>query len=107
MKVKKVYYKHYRYYDFNGHPDLYYPLHHYNRRKSEWQPSTKGGKTECHLVLEDDYEIVAIAECSLQDNFCYKTGRLISFGRATKQYRQWLEQIEAQKTDLQFVYTVV
>ena len=107
MKVKKVYYKHYRYFDFNGHPDLYYEVQHYNRRKSVWQPSTKSGKTECHLVLEDDSEIVAIAECSLQQNFNYRLGRIISYGRATKQYQQWLKQIEAQKADLQFVYTVV
>jgi len=110
MKVKKVYYRHYRYATINGQIDfdaLIYGLQHYNRRKTKWQPSTKGGKTECHLVLEDDSEIVAIAECSFQDNFCYRLGRIISYGRATKQYRQWLKQIEAQKADLQFVYTVV
>ena len=103
MEIKKIYYKHYRYQEL----PVLLDLHHYNRRKSVWQPSTKGGKTECHLLLEDDSEIVAIAECSFQDNFCYRTGRLIAFGRATKQYQQWLKQIEAQKADLQFVYTVV
>lgn len=103
MNVKKVYYKHYRYQELPVLLDLRY----YNRRKSEWQPSTKGGKTECHLVLEDDTEIVVDAECSLKDNFCYRIGRLISFGRAMKIYKMWLKQIEAQKADLQFVYTVV
>lgn len=107
MNVKKVYYKHYRYFNFNGHPDLYYPMQYYNRRKSVWQPSTKGGKTECHLVLEDDSEIVAVAECSLQNNFNYKIGRQIAFGRAVKKYHLWLEQVAMQKADLQFVYIVV
>jgi len=106
MKVKKVYYRHYRYATINGQIDfdaLIYGLQHYNRRKTKWQPSTKGGKTECHLVLEDDSEIVGIAECSLQDNFNYKIGRQIAFGRAVKKYNFWLQQVAMQKAD--WVYT--
>ena len=103
MKIKKVYYKHYRY-EKNGAVPRY---RWYKRRSKEFEVLPYGGVTECHLVLEDNSEIVAIAECSFQDNFCYRLGRIISCGRATKQYRQWLKQIEAQKADLQFVYTVV
>ena len=103
MNVKKVYYKHYRY-EVGGTIPRY---RWYKRRSKAFEVYPFGGVTECHLVLEDNSEIVATAECSMQDNFCYRTGRLISFGRATKQYRQWLAQIETQKADLQFVYTVV
>ena len=99
MKVKKVYYKHYRI-EKNGAVLRY---RWYKRHSKEFEVMPYGGVTECHLVLEDNSEIVAIAECSFQDNFCYRTGRLIAFGRAAKQYRQWLEQIEAQKAD--WVYT--
>ena len=96
MKVKKVYYRHYRYATINGQIDfdaLVYGLQYYNRRKTKWQPSTKGGKTECHLVLEDNSEIVAISECSLRDNFNYKIGRQVAFDRAVKKYHLWLEKI--------------
>ena len=89
MKVKKVYYKHYRI-EKNGAVLRY---RWYKRRSKEFEVMPYGGVTECHLVLEDDSEIVATSECSLQDNFNYKIGRQIAFGRAVKKYHLWLEKI--------------
>ena len=103
MKVKKVYYKHYRYEKNSAVPRYRW----YKRRSKEFEVMPYGGVTECHLVLEDNSEIVGISECSMQDNFNYKIGRQIAFGRAVKKYHLWLEQITMQKADWQFVYTVV
>ena len=102
MNVKKVYYKHYRY-EVSGTVPRY---RWYKRRSKEFKVYPYGGVTECHLVLEDNSEIVAIAECSMQDNFNYKIGRQISLGRAMKKYHFWLEQVSMQKADWFYTCTI-
>lgn len=49
------------------------------------QIDPRGGKTIC-LIENDDYVVVARGEayCSDLDNFCYRIGRDIAFGRALK-----------------------
>ena len=106
MKIERMYFQHYRVpkskthaaiLDFvsavsgHGYNKKYYR---YSRRKTEWQPAVNGGKTECHLVLDNGVEIVGVAECSMQDNFCYATGREISKGRALKKFAYYQKQRE-------------
>ncbi len=50
--------------------------------------SPKGGKTRCFLYLGGGINIVGQATCSMSDNFCYKTGREIAYGRAMKKLRE-------------------
>ena len=114
-KVKKIYYKHYRYYDENQDdiplrkvrfrlPDGKYiyaydtietkkenVLHHYSKGKTQWPPTCKGGLTECHILMNDGTEIVGRAECSRKDNFQYSIGRKLAFGRASQAYHKLLE----------------
>lgn len=104
-EIERIYYKHYRYKE-----ELYklgkylkekfeygtmgYEIQNalsYTRGKTKWRPSCNGGKTECHIVLSNGVELVGIAECSLKDNFVYKIGRDIAYGRAMKQYLQYVE----------------
>lgn len=101
MDIKKVYYKHYRW-EYCG--DNNYVIAPYSRTLKQFYPESNGGETECHLVLQDNSEIIGIAECSLKDNFNYKIGRAISYGRAMKKYHEWLDFINQQKQD--YVTTV-
>jgi len=58
-------------------------------------PCTRGGHTICTLTTEDELfgqqYWIGIALCSMADNFCYKTGRNLSFQRAlaTMQHRYY------------------
>ncbi len=47
-----------------------------------------GGKTRCFLYLGAGINIVGQATCSMSDNFCYKTGREIAYGRAMKKLKE-------------------
>jgi hypothetical protein len=97
MEIEHIYYKHWRYFDKEQNDDslLYMNiLRPYTRRETEWQPTARGGKTECHLVLSDGTEIVGTAECSKKDNFNYSIGRQIAHGRAVKKYQKMLHKTE-------------
>jgi hypothetical protein len=90
----KVFVKHFRYTD-NGDGSL--SMYRHRRGKHEYvyfYPETKGGKTEVTIQVFDEHndpviKFVGVANCSLKDNFCYKLGREIAFGRALKQLDQW------------------
>ena len=89
MNISRIYYKHYRY-KHNMPVSVHdVGLRHYTQGKTKWQPACRGGKTECHLVLDNDTEIVGVAECSPKDAFVYKVGRDISLGRAMKKFCYW------------------
>lgn len=102
MDIVKMYYKHYRW-EYCG--DDNYILAPYSRTLKRFYPESKGGETECHLVLRDGTEIVGVAQCSLKDNFCYRIGREIALGRALKKYADWLEQVSNQKADWFYTMT--
>lgn len=113
QKIKKIYYKHYRYYDYNqDHKSFSFnvngktkyilmygisksleenTLHHYSKSKTQWPPTCRGGLTECHILMNDGTEIIGRAECSRKDNFQYSIGRKLAFGRASKAYYKLLE----------------
>lgn len=90
MEIERVYYKHYRYFDteHNGNfvTDDVEIIRPYTRGQTAWQPTCKGGRTECHLIVNEQLEIIGVANCSLKDNFNYRLGRAIAFGRAMKKY---------------------
>lgn len=90
MKIERIYYKHYRYFDNEHNENILMrfsdTLKPYTRGEMKWQPTCKGGLTECHLILTNSQDIVGIAECSLKDNFNYRLGRAIAYGRAMKKY---------------------
>lgn len=106
MKIERMYFKHYRIpkskyvamiFDALSDPGYnkkYYrkKYYRYSRCKTDWQPTARGGKTECHLVLDNGSEIVGTAECSVQDNFCYAIGREIAKGRALKKFEYHKQQ---------------
>jgi hypothetical protein len=60
-------------------------LRRYYRNFKNFKPQVKGGKT-IFRIIADEGEFVGIAECSDKDNYCYRIGRDIAFGRANKQY---------------------
>jgi hypothetical protein len=84
MKVEKVYYRHYRYFqydDFSTSPERYYRS---GSMKHQFEPSTLGGKTECVAIIshgENTYELVATAVCNPKDRFCYKLGKELAYFR--------------------------
>jgi hypothetical protein len=47
-------------------------------------PAVKGGKTICYREEDDGTIYYTVAKCSNRDNFCRRTGRLISRGRFEK-----------------------
>lgn len=51
-------------------------------RQNKFKPSANGGETRCVIVLKNGIESVGTSECSVKDNFCYKTGREIAYQRA-------------------------
>ena len=83
MQVEKIYYRHYRYYDYGVRSesplqDFPYRYFRSGKNRSRWMPTTRGGKTEAVAVVTyggHTYEIVSTAKCRPDENFCYKTGR--------------------------------
>lgn len=67
---------------------------------SDCTPAVRGGMTRCILVDEDGSEYVGTATCSLHDNFCYRIGREIAYGRA-------MAKVEAEEPDLAPTGTLV
>ena len=59
-------------------------------------PFERGGKTVCK-ILDDDGSLILAREstCSFADNFSYRLGRLIAYGRAIAAW----EKIESRKID--------
>ncbi len=52
-------------------------------------PYERGGKTLCEMVDEDGNVVVSASSvCSFADNFNYKMGRRIAFGRAMSEYSE-------------------
>lgn len=84
MEIEKVYYKHYRYFDFeqNHNSVASGDLLPYTKQKTKWQPTCKGGATQCFVVLENGTKIIGKAICSKQDNFVYAIGRKLACDRA-------------------------
>ena len=78
-----------------GEPPLF-SLYRYYRDNDKMTPNEKGGQTVCYIINADN-EIIAhgTATCSMSDNFCYRIGREIAYGRAckamTEEYERWLE----------------
>lgn len=85
--VKRVTFEHYRlpeweiWFSCVGKP-ADDSLYHYRKGVDGWLVSPRGGKTVCHLVLEDGRKFTGEAVCSLSDAFSYKKGRDLSFERA-------------------------
>ena len=89
--IRKVIFEHYRYVDEKHLPDHLEldTRYRYKRNLKPFVPSAKGGSTVCKIVLDDDTELSSCAECSTKDNFSYKTGRQIAYGRVMKKYEQY------------------
>ncbi|MFA5166604.1 MAG: hypothetical protein WC449_04960 [Candidatus Paceibacterota bacterium] len=90
MKVIRVIYEHWRYPEQNNkrNTDNLYTsdrLYRYKRNFKTFVPSGRGGMTICRLVLEDGREFVGVAHCNTIDNFNYRLGRKIAFGRVWKE----------------------
>ena len=56
----------------------------YHRSEPNFEPHSKGGRTVCVVTMQSGTVFSAHADCSLADNFNYKRGREISFGRVLK-----------------------
>lgn len=85
----KIEYKHYRFTYEHYASGKYFSGRHgvalrYYRGQTWWTPTERGGYTECMLTIGDVMVGYGVAECSRKDQFCYKTGREIAFGRAIK-----------------------
>ena len=50
----------------------------------KFPPTSKGGETRCVMIAPDGERYFGSASCSCADNFCYRTGREIALGRASK-----------------------
>ena len=95
-EIKKIKYKHYRkpdckWVDCNNIIRYSRKCNWFSYPKFDVKPSPKGGKTECVLILDSGEEITGVAYCSMKDNFNYKRGREIAYGRAMKQYQMRYE----------------
>ncbi len=75
--VQRVIIQHYR-------KNEYGELRLYRRNFHPFKPQTKGGKTYCKILTEDE-QFVGFAYCSDKDNYCYKIGRELAFERAKQQ----------------------
>ena len=53
-------------------------------RGYKMKPNEKGGKTVCRIYHGDELVSIGTATCSMSDNFCYRIGREIAYGRACK-----------------------
>ena len=94
IKIKKVFYKHFRYFNENLNGSLKYcNLKPYSRGKMRWTPACKGGETMCILLDENEREHFAYAKCSKKDAFVYKIGRTIALGRALKKMQDYYTEI--------------
>ncbi|MCK5307406.1 MAG: hypothetical protein KAJ73_02240 [Zetaproteobacteria bacterium] len=58
-------------------------------------PHPRGGLTVCQIfdAKSDTFMAAGTAKCSLSDNFCYKTGRLLAFGRALQSLGKHVESL--------------
>jgi hypothetical protein len=63
-------------------------LKRYHRGRTDWKPTERGGMTTCRIV-DNDGRVVGMGAvyCSMADNFCYRLGREIAWGRAEKNMR--------------------
>ncbi len=48
----------------------------------------RGGMSICLIYLGSGITIIGKSICSMSDNFCYKTGREIAYGRAMKKLKE-------------------
>lgn len=83
MDEPAIVFKHYRYPLSKGT----WPqnkLFHYRRGWSDWEPTPRGGMTECYVKRGDEVVATGVAVCSKKDAFSYRIGRAISRGRALK-----------------------
>lgn len=79
-------FRHYRY-NNKGH------LRPYSRELTPWQPTVRGGMTQCDLIDEDGHTIaMGQTVCSFDDVFCYETGRQIAHKRAVEWLQRKLDQ---------------
>lgn len=109
MKVVRTIYEHYRFpqeneynLDFGYLPSRNYR---YKRNFKTFEPSCKGGVTICRLVLDDGEEIIGVAHCNKTDknNFSYRLGRKIAYGRAHKVFvRKYQDDLKQQFDALPF-----
>lgn len=86
----KIFVSHYRY-DDSGQ------LRRYLRSKSnDFEPSPFGGQTVVEIVDSDGKELLAVGQshCSQLDQFNYKLGRKIAFGRALKILKEGMPQVD-------------
>ena len=74
--IEKIIFEHWRY-------DEHGCQRRYRRNFHPFKPQTKGGRTYCKILLSDE-QFVGWAFCSDKDNYNYKLGRDIAFGRAKK-----------------------
>lgn len=74
----EVVFNHYRVHVRSGELGRYF------RGRDERAVATKGGQTFC-IIRRNGQEVIGIALCSHRDNFSYRLGREISFGRALKE----------------------
>lgn len=47
--------------------------------------SPRGGRTTVEAIIEDK-KFIGVADCSMSDNFCKKTGRELAFKRMIREY---------------------
>lgn len=66
------------------HPNILVRYSRNNTPLKTFEPGLHGGRTEVTVVDENDIEYVGIATCSMQDPFCYKTGRDLALENALK-----------------------
>ena len=53
-------------------------------KENGYQPSPRGGRTGCTVILPNGDKVIGEAECSHRDNYSKKLGRDIALGRALK-----------------------
>lgn len=86
--VGKYYFKYYRVpegtTDKKGKPSSAILFERDKDGKAPFAASPRGGITVAFYIMPDGSKISAAAICSMSDNFCYKTGKLISAGRLNK-----------------------
>lgn len=64
---------------FTGKPEDRFLSRYYRSQNNGFTPETKGGKTEVTILDTDTgKEYTGVAYCSMDDGFCYKTGRDIA-----------------------------
>ena len=102
-EIQKIIYRHYRYADWSRImfkfeckkriTRRYSRMHGFNDKKFQFaKPYTRGGRTECVLVLPGGVEFIGESVCCLEDNFSYKTGRELAYKRAVKNLADYIIQ---------------